>query len=763
MSETFIKTQSKIYDSLAIAYKSIDTIFVKVDDDYGHIKKECKRLPLRKSPEGEIIIKKELDTSKNTLYIPMGDTYNLILIDIDNKDNTIDLFNNICDENNFNRETLTEITINKGYHYYFTLSSTQKEAFKKLNLASEDNKLFNNIGCHIDIKYTNGFSFGSTYLTHAEKVYKTEIINPIEPVVLPIFLFDAIIDILNMKKKTKIISKKSIVEHEIVPLVEKPIVYNIGELTHILDNLPKKYYDTRTEWRNIGWALGTLKHTAIRELYHSFSKKSTMKYDQIDCDMIFDSSNSELGRSITIATLYKYAKDAHIKLPSMNIKYESYDDFNDILNFVLGTEHDELSGLVSELSKYIKICIIRQLYIVKTYRGDDFRPISAFDKLLSKYHINLLDDKKQTYVKINIVNVISQNIKKFCVHDIVFKPQGAPEKYYNTFKGFIAKRLEAYDIKKIRPILNLIKDVWADGDKVIFDYFIYDIWARKIQFPHIKTGVCPVLISKDGAGKNTITDFFQEYIFGHVYMNGISDAEKLTDRFNSILENKLVTYVNEGQQQNTDKYSKSTDILKTYITEKYINIEKKGVDSYQADDYNMYIIFTNNQNPVSMTGTDRRFFVTNCSNRYVGKPAFFKTFRDKHFNQDVANHLFTYLLSLDLSMRDPRQIPKNTARVEQIKNSMPVFQKWLYYNIKDVIKSDEFDKGCIKSNAFFNIFMESSKNQNIRHNLSHTRFGLILNQIGIKKERKSDGCYYNVTLGLVNNYFNNDYGFALED
>ena len=66
--------------------------------------------------------------------IPTGEQYKLILIDVDNKDDTIDKFNELLEDHDFDNETLTEKTINNGYHYYFSLSDKQIDELKKINL-----------------------------------------------------------------------------------------------------------------------------------------------------------------------------------------------------------------------------------------------------------------------------------------------------------------------------------------------------------------------------------------------------------------------------------------------------------------------------------------------------------------------------------------------------------------------------------------------------------------------------------------------------
>lgn len=722
----FLKNQMKIYKENKINYYSINLIVGGYDINYPeNIKKqiEAKTMPSYK----DIKIKDHYDDKRNCLMIPLGEVYNLILVDVDNKENTINEFNKILIKNNIKKlNTFTEKTLNNGYHYYYRLNEEQKN---KLNqLKSLDGKLYN---LHIDIKYNNQLSFGSTILQYENIEYKTEIINKSKPDILPDFLFNEIINkienkdsLYENKVENKVENKKES-KKESKKIQETKSNINIDEIKAILDSLPEKYYNDRSLWRNVGYALGSCKNEKLKELYYEFSSKSNKYNGQDECDEIFNNGNGE----ITINTLYKYANDEKINKNEFideneNYEYEKYDHYIDFLNNYNKKQIKDMNKFIIELSKYIKFCITKSIYICKISEDNyDFIKSSNFETNLSKYYLICNDYKngKKILKKEKMNNIIDNNIKYFTIHDIIFKP-GEPynDKYFNLFKGFKVKKIEKYDEKYFELLIKHIKEVWANGNEEIYEYILYWI-ASIIQNPSQKTNTALVFISKEGAGKNIIFDFLKKYIFSNYAVN-VCDLEKITGKFNSMLSNKILTVLNEANQVLNTSYNKTFETLKNLISENKQIVEKKGLDPFEIDDYNNYMFFSNNPNPIKISSNDRRYMISNCSDKYVGNHNYFENLI-KSLNEECATHFYTYLLSLDLSKINLKQIPINKCKTEQIINSMSSFNKFLYTNACDIEKNIDDDK-YIDINYFYDLYKEKC----------HQDGFIILNKLTFSKE-----------------------------
>jgi hypothetical protein len=134
----------------------------------------------------------------NGSVIFLGEQYNIIGIDIDNKDDTLIKYDEICKKNGHDRKTLRTITPNNGYHEYYTLTNIQRDALKTFKSKSGDH-----FGLNIDVKYNNQYFYGpSIFGDKNEFTYKIDMTVP--PVILPDFIFDEIVkyhQICGNKKK----------------------------------------------------------------------------------------------------------------------------------------------------------------------------------------------------------------------------------------------------------------------------------------------------------------------------------------------------------------------------------------------------------------------------------------------------------------------------------------------------------------------------------------------------------------------------------
>jgi hypothetical protein len=237
--------------------------------------------------------------------------------------------------------------------------------------------------------------------------------------------------------------------------------------------------------------------------------------------------------------------------------------------------------------------------------------------------------------------------------DILNVYKGAPIKYDNKFK---------IDMKLINPFLRHIKEVLADNNDKNEEY-ILSMLSHYIQRPHIKTNVCMVFISdEEGAGKNIFFDNFNQKLIGSNYTTNIDNLDTLFGRFNGIIANKIVTVLDEVK---TKFGGKSSDQFKSMVTQKFLNLEEKGMEHIKINDYNNYIILTNNEVPVNIDISDRRFFVSNVSNKYVGDYEYFDKLQDLFDDNEAIKHFYHYLLTYNISKFKPqRDIPVTERKID---------------------------------------------------------------------------------------------------
>lgn len=297
--------------------------------------------------------------------------------------------------------------------------------------------------------------------------------------------------------------------------------------------------------------------------------------------------------------------------------------------------------------------------------------IKNIPRMLSEMNI-ISDDNK----KITFKNLFKKQLKKIKINNFDFHPYNPMktinfnESTFNTFKGFVNKYDENFKVDEnlIKPILdhiNILSNYENNSKEYILNYL-----SRLIKIPEKKSGICLVFMSNQGAGKTGFFEWFNNSIIGKEWTLTISNNENIFKNFNAELNNKILTILDEAQLEGS--YKKKSDQLKSLITQNFIRIEYKGMDPLVMNDRNNYIILTNNDFPVKIEQSDRRFAVFNMSNDMCGNTEYFNKLNDAFDNNDVKKHFFHYLLYRNIDNFHPeRDIPTTQAKTELKKESAP--------------------------------------------------------------------------------------------
>lgn len=271
-SKDFLKQQLDIYDSLDITYVSVD-MTVTYDENKQKLKKEIRKYPTKDDFDNGISTYR--NPKKNASYVPTGEKYNLIVLDIDNKDDTIKKFDKFIQENDIDMNTTTIKTINNGLHYYFKPNNEQKKQLKNFNTS-----LGSVLGLNIDVKYNNGFVYGVSKVEYDDTFKKYKIINQSKIKELPDILFKEIIrkKVVTKTKQPNQLTREDEDEDE-------PKLVFQNELSNEVDirlmpylNTYKKYIKTRDEWLKIGTII--YNEGGSIELFNRFSKEFPDHYDE---------------------------------------------------------------------------------------------------------------------------------------------------------------------------------------------------------------------------------------------------------------------------------------------------------------------------------------------------------------------------------------------------------------------------------------------------------------------------------------------------
>lgn len=226
----------------------------------------------------------------------------------------------------------------------------------------------------------------------------------------------------------------------------------------------------------------------------------------------------------------------------------------------------------------------------------------------------------------------------------------------------------------VKPYLKHINNVLCcedeKGEPVLYTYVINWL-AHLVQKPEEKPEVALGLLGEQGTGKGQFVKPIGKIIGSHYAQ--LQDAGKLTGKFNSALENKILVFGDEffgGTNQDTDK-------MKGLITEEESTIERKGIDSVQVPSYSRVIIATNRDNPIRVEDKERRYCMLRVSSKYIRNMEYFGKLSTWGKCEENIEALYSYLLDQDISEFEPRVFPE-TAELEKMKmDALPPEKEWM--------------------------------------------------------------------------------------
>jgi hypothetical protein len=196
--------------------------------------------------------------------------------------------------------------------------------------------------------------------------------------------------------------------------------------------------------------------------------------------------------------------------------------------------------------------------------------------------------------------------------------------YFNSFVGHKFKDRKIYNdyditIKNdVNKILNHILNVWCSGNENQYSYVMKWIscsFVRKLQ-------TCLYLKSTQGTGKSIITEFLYDLVGSNSCIQS-DTPERMLGQFNGAVEGKTHIFIEEfAVRGGKSQWMAYNDKLKSMITGKYMEVECKGIDSYQVENHINMIILTNNQ-ALKLDEQQRRIVALDISSDRVGDSKYF--------------------------------------------------------------------------------------------------------------------------------------------
>jgi flagellar motor protein MotB len=272
--------------------------------------------------------------------------------------------------------------------------------------------------------------------------------------------------------------------------------------------------------------------------------------------------------------------------------------------------------------------------------------VMSRNQLLTSYEdmvYNDFDEKGKIIKKNFIFDWLKNNPDQKTYDDMECYPNESicPENIFNTWIPFAMEKVTEWTHNEngLQAILSHIK-ILCGNDDVSYNYMLSWI-AQMIQCPWTKT-ICPIFISKEGAGKGTLMRILSKMIGDHKYFETSNPSQHIWGQFNGALSNAYLVNIDELSKKDTILFE---GMIKGLITNPYLTINNKGVSSYPITSYHRFIITTNNEDPVKTKEDDRRKFINRCSDELINNVEYFKKINEYIDDVNVIKTCYEFFKS----------------------------------------------------------------------------------------------------------------------
>lgn len=198
---------------------------------------------------------------------------------------------------------------------------------------------------------------------------------------------------------------------------------------------------------------------------------------------------------------------------------------------------------------------------------------------------------------------------------------------YNPFRGLPIKFNPQYPLNfdLTGPFNRHGLEILCNGRTDEYEYL--RMWvAHMFQHPKSKPGTALLFQSEQGAGKNVWWQAIMD-ILSPEYCAYVIHKEHIAGKFNQHLANKLLVVCDEVVWGGSHELN---NIMKARITQATMMLEKKGCDAVNIDCYERYVMLSNEEWPVRIEQSCRRYACFRASSARIG---------DHHYFDFLVSHI----------------------------------------------------------------------------------------------------------------------------
>ena len=688
-----------------------------ITDKDGKIKKQVSRLPkgyMTMTYTQALAIPKPTGATHINIILKNAPTKKLIVIDTD----SVSAYQTIIDMPEINETAMTTNTARPGHaHFYYEVDKLPAKKIIKTSDAQDMDLIIDNIFETIDA------TFDKT-LFHTKLDTIMAIFNPKIP----------ISDSSSSLRKTKTI-KQAVPNHEkaktstINDTTEPQILPDIQTIEKMVNGLKPKEFEPYAEWIKLAYCLYNISQNDL---------VNKDKYFEIFNNFLKGCTNYNQGQN-----QYFFYTQVHMPIPEKDqikigslhrwLKLQNPELHNELFTEVI---NDPIIGDINPMyfnTKYKNNYKAAKQYFEQIYfKLNNPACFCYYDNIDDQYIFKSEDEMKHITCNflINDPLIPDKTIKFF------YKWKDDPSmKYYSTIKlvppplvcnsntlnlftGFVADKLTNCQIADITPIKNHITLLCEDNPE--YAEYVINFLAHIVQRPAELTRTALVFKGAQGAGKGLFFSWFANRILGAQYYYSTADPDNII-KYNDHLNGKLLINLDEARA--ADTYAGSSH-FKNKITEPRITLTNKYIKPFEVENYGRYIFFSNQDNPVKVEDTDRRYVIFKTSEKYAkltpGDPIkvdYFNSLRRAMDDPNVVFSFIQYLREVNITDVNWEDRPLTESYKLSRELNIPIFAEFIekYCFETDNITFTNNITRTIKAHFFveFNKFLERTKNSSL--------------------------------------------------
>lgn len=391
-----------------------------------------------------------------------------------------------------------------------------------------------------------------------------------------------------------------------------------------------------------------------------------------------------------------------------------------------------------------ELSIISESEFITTYRDIKYEGIDHKGRPERKKFINewLDDPDKRKYDRID-------TYPPYCGKE-------CPPNHFNSWSPFRAESIKdfEYDDEAVQMFLDHLM-ILSGHETVMFDYLKLLI-AHMFQRPGVKSGVMPIFVSPEGAGKGTMMTVLKN-IIGENRALETANADNIVGQFNKLLIGKYLVSFNELSKSQFDGKG---GIVREFITDDHVVINGKHSDHVKYRSFHRCFASANDNNPFQTKDGDRRARFYYCSTELIGNRRHFQKLRETLYTDNATASIYQYFMNIpnvDEFMLIDAPKSEKQKDVQEI-NTSPV-SLWL----EEFANQDNFNKTSWTNKELLDSFVVWRDKNTFKYETNAQRLGyeiLMLNIPGIARgKRTACGVPKVFDFPLITQHFRNKKGY----